>query len=243
MHLMQAMDKWSGVGQREMFKLREISLVEFVEMIRLLGNSTVFGHDQLDSQMTKLATASLYKPLNHLINLSIKTKRFASIWNIGWIVPLHKGKGLNLNTLESFRPVLLLSVTLKLVERAVHRQVVKFMEQSKQFNPLSNSYRKHHGTTTTLIKIADSIFSATDRNEISMIMMIYVTSAFDCVQMDIILDKLRIYNLGEEDLEWFRDFLTHCSTYVMIGGKYSTMREDRSPSVFGPWTSFIHDVC
>ena len=83
-----------------------------------------------------------------MITLSIRSKIFVSKWRIEQIVPLFKGQGLDPNSLSL---VSLLSVTSKLVERAVQLQLVKYMERSKQLNPLSNSYRKHHGTTTTLI--------------------------------------------------------------------------------------------
>ena len=167
--LREAMDSWEGANERKIFNLREVTLIETVELIRLLGNSTAFGHDLMDSQTIKLTVTSLYCPLNFLINLSIRSKRFASKWKIGRIVPLHKGKGLSPNIPESFRPVSLLSVTLKLVERSVLLQVMKYMEESKQINQLSNSYRKQHGTTMTLLEIADAIFTATDENQISTI--------------------------------------------------------------------------
>ena len=89
------MEKWTGAADREIFKLREVTMIETLELVKKLGNLTAFGHDHLNSLTVKLTVASLYRPLNHLIKLSIRSRRFASKWKIGWIVPLHKGKGLD----------------------------------------------------------------------------------------------------------------------------------------------------
>ena len=64
--LREAMSKWTGAGQRDIFKLKEISLslTDTVKLIGQLGNSTTFGHDQLDALTFKLAATSLFKPLN-----------------------------------------------------------------------------------------------------------------------------------------------------------------------------------
>ena len=124
----------------------------------------------------------------------------------------------------SFRPVSLLPVTSKLVEWAVMTQIMEFMETSGQLNPASNSYRKHHGTTTTFLEIADIIFKAADQNRIAAITTVDKTSAFDCVRADILLEKMRVYNFGEKTVEWFKNFLEYRSEYVTVGGKNSRMK-------------------
>ena len=70
--LQEAIDKWPGAVDRPVFKFRDINISETVELIRKLGNSTAFGHVRLDSLTFKLVASSLYIPLNHLINLSLR---------------------------------------------------------------------------------------------------------------------------------------------------------------------------
>ena len=93
-------------------------------------------------------------------------------------MPLYKGKGLDSMQLGSFRPISLLSVMSKLVEKMVQLQVMDFMEKIGQLNPLNNAYRRNHGTTTMIAEIADQIYTASDRT----FMMIDELSDFDCVR-------------------------------------------------------------
>ena len=61
-----------GNGYIGWSQLKEITLSETVTLLKQLGNSFAFGHDRLDSLTFKLVATSLFVPLNHLINLSIR---------------------------------------------------------------------------------------------------------------------------------------------------------------------------
>ena len=127
-------------------------------------------------------------------------------------------------------------VTSKLVERAVMLQMVDYMEKSWQLNPLSNAYRKHHGTMTAMIEIADAIFTVTDINQIATVMTIN--------ESNMLLDKLAIYNFGESEIEWFREYLSYWMEYVTVSGKNSRMKPVKKGvpqgSVLGPVLFMIY---
>ena len=83
--------------------------------------------DNIDSTVIKLAAVPLLQPLTYLINLSINTQIFPTKWKIGRVIPLYKGKNLPKHLPKSYRPITLLPVVSKLVERAIQEQMVKFM--------------------------------------------------------------------------------------------------------------------
>ena len=64
------------------------------------------------------------------------------------------------------------------------------------------------------------------------------TSAFDCIVPEILLNKLKIYNFGEDEITWFKDILSFRTQYITIGGKNLSMRQINSGvpqgSVLGP---------
>ena len=89
-----------------------------------MGNSNTHGFDKLDSMAIKSAGDLLAAPISFLVNLSIKSSSFANKWKIVRIIPLHKGKGLSQFEPKNFRPISLLPVTAKLVERVIQLQMM-----------------------------------------------------------------------------------------------------------------------
>ena len=49
------------------------------------------------------------------------------------------------------------------------------------------------------------------------------TAAFDCVSHELLLGKLQRYKVGQDALDWIRDYLTGRTQYVEIGTAQSRM--------------------
>ena len=141
------------------------------------------------------------------------------------MVPLFKGGKLLKTSPASFRPISLLPITAKLVERAVQSQLSKYMEESGQISMNSHAYRRYHSTTTALLQISDMIFTATDKNLITALTTIDKSSAFDCVQHTNLLRKLKLYNCSEQTCNWMYSYLTHRTQYVLVGAHQSIMTQ------------------
>ena len=155
--------------------------------------------------------------------MSIRKKTFVSHWKIGKLILLFKGKGLAKMDPASYRPISLLSVTSKLVERAVQVQLLSFMDRTRQLNLNNHTYHHHHSTTTALLQMMDNIYAATDENMVTVLMTIDESCAFDCVNFNLLLEKMRLYNFAEDTVSWFQDYLTSRSNYVTINTKDSRM--------------------
>ena len=113
-HLEEALKRWGkAADDRDEFSLSEIDMLETVKLIGSLGNGKAFGHDELDAISLKLVAPSIYLPIQHLVNLSIRSSRFASRWKLGRLIPLHKGKGLDRLSMNLYRPISLLPVVSK----------------------------------------------------------------------------------------------------------------------------------
>ena len=122
-------------------------------LINKLGNNTSYGNDKIDALTIKTAAAILYKPITHVINCSISNSEFIAKWKIGRLLPLFKGKGLNTQDPESYRPISLLPVLSKLTERAIQHQILNYMKETRQINektPLlpHRSFNNHSNVTT-----------------------------------------------------------------------------------------------
>ena len=169
--------------------------MDTLNIIKNLGNS--YANDGIDALALKHGAGSLHGPITHVINCSIAPSKFASRWKIGKLLPLYKGKGLPIQSPESFRPISLLPILGKITEWAVQPQLLNFMENSHQLNNNHHSYRKHHSTVTTMLQLSDSIFEGCNDNLISMVITLDQSSAFDIIEHKTLMRKLCLYNFGE----------------------------------------------
>ena len=220
-----AMEGWnSSRKDTRNLEMKEITLLETAKIIGKLGDSKARGHDDIEALLIKLAAPTLLKPINYLVNLSIRKMEFPMHWKIGKILPLHKGKGLDRQDPSSYRPVSQLPAVGKIAERAVQQQLASFMEETGQWHENMHAYRKEHSTVTALLQMSDDIFQAADSKEVATAVLIDESSAFDCINFKTLDGKLELYGVGWKMRRWILDYLSNRSQYTEIAGKRSTIK-------------------
>ena len=237
--LCESLNNWGDKkDDRDLFNFKTITNIDTLKIIKDLGNTTSSANDRLDSLSLKHGASILHGPITHIINCSIKTSKFATRWKIGKLLPLHKGKGLNPNDPKSFRPISLLPVIGKVIERVLQSQILDFMESSGQMNANHHSYRKQHSTVTAMLQLSDAVFSGCDANRITTLVTLDQSAAFDVLNHITLRRKLKLYNFSEEVLRWIDSYLNFRSQYVSIGTQHSKFNSVTSGvpqgSVLGP---------
>ena len=139
-------------GKNIRFSTTAVSPGEVDEIIRNLKNSKSSGIDDLDTYIIKLIRPYIIPAVCHIINLSIQSKKFPTKWKIARVIPLFKGKGSKFDP-KNFRPVAILPVMSKVLERTMYNQVTTYMDRNGLFNPSHHAYRSFHSTTTALIQM------------------------------------------------------------------------------------------
>ena len=121
----------------------------------------------MDTFVLKMIKDEITPAITHIVNLSIRSSRFPNIWKHSKIIPLFKPGAKDKLSTKSYRPVALLPVVSKVLERVVFMQIVEYMDKNKLFHPNHHGFRSLHSTTTAMIQMYDTWVEAIDRGEMA----------------------------------------------------------------------------
>ena len=107
------------------------------------------------------------------------------------VIPFAKNR--DHKNLNDYRPISLLSVLSKLLERHVHKHLVTYLETRDLFHPLQSGFRRKHSFNTAFARLTDSWLSAMNRSDLSGNVFWTLKKAFDLVDHRILLSKLSVY--------------------------------------------------
>ena len=107
------------------FVIAHISEDEVLKIIEALPNKST-GPASLPLKLLKVVADIIVVPLCNIINLSFSTGVFPEVWKIAKVIPLHKGG--STEELNNFRPISLLSIFDKIIEKLMHSRLYAFFE-------------------------------------------------------------------------------------------------------------------
>ena len=211
---------------KERMKSRQCTLTfqsitedEVLKVIKSIKPTTATGVDFIDNQTLKLVACEITPALTHIINLSISTSTFPTIYKWSKVTPLLKKSSLDPILPSSYRPVNQLVSISKIIERCVFGQLVKYLEANSLLHPNQHGGRGGHSTTTTLIQMHNQWMEDLEDGKTVAVTLVDQSAAFDVCNHKIILDKLRL--LGLDSVEWVASYLTGRTQSVAIGAALS----------------------
>ena len=146
------------------------------------------------------------KPLAAIFNSSLESGVFPNKWKVARVKSVFKtGSKTDLN---NYRPISILLVFSKLIEKIAHDQVSTFLKENSMLSKCQHAFQKLHNTLTTLLNVTDSWFSNADKRKINTSIFHDLKKALDTVDHKILLSKLSKYGIGGAPHQWFTSYLT-----------------------------------
>ncbi len=149
----------------------------------------------------------------------IKHEKIPLVWKISNIVPIPKGS--NSTSPSNYRPISLLSVVSKVLEKIIYNRVAKNLESLCP--PPSNQwgFLPQRSTTSAFIKVTDDWLTQLEEgNEVAAIFF-DIKKAFDSVPHQHLLQKLADINLDPFLIAWISDYLTDRKQCTVLNGSIS----------------------
>ena len=138
------------------------------------------------------------------------------------ITPLIKKPHLDAADVKNYRPVSNLTFVSKVVERLVSGRLVGYLQENNLMPDEQSAYRRNHSTETALLRVISDLINSMDKQEVTLLGLLHLSAAFDCVDHDILLSRLeRTYGIEGLAIEWIRSFLMDRTQQVAFRGQLS----------------------
>ena len=177
------------------------------------------GLDCIGPKFLKLAPDILASSITFLINKSITTGNFPSMWKHARVSPVFK-TGSN-DEVNNYRPISFLPTLSKLIEKWINIKLSAFLNNHKLLYNTQSGFREGYSTETALILMLDTWLKAVNEGRLVGSVMVDFRKAFDMVDHKILLKKLSLYRFSSLTLSWFRCYLSNRSQTVSTNGVYS----------------------
>ena len=205
------------------FQFKVVHPDEVMKIVTGLNNTKSSGLDEIDVFTVKLIIDDILPALTHIVNLSLSTSTFPMKWKTSKVIPLFK-KGDPLNP-KNYRPVALLPILSKVLEKIVFNQVVEYIERNKILHPSHHGSRANFNTSTAVIEMQSYWIDAMERGEVTGVMMLDLSAAFDLVDHRLLLQKLDLMGFDETALNWVSSYLSDRWQCVYVDGQTSDLKQ------------------
>ena len=209
------------------FTMKYVSKVFIENQLKKLKRHKATGIDNLPTCLLKDSASIIARPLSHLINLSIKTSTVPTEWKVARVNPLHKSG--NTTNPDNYLPISILPVLSKIMEKAIHSQLIEYLETNSLITNRQFGYRSNHSTELAATLLLDKIRKDVDTCNMVGAVFVDLSKAFDTIGHSILLSKLRAHGILQNELAWFRDYLFNRRQIVSYDGILS----DPEPVVCG----------
>ena len=200
--------------------LNKVGKTEVWRVIKEINISKSSGLANISSFIVKELFKALLTQVTHMFNLSISKSVFPTAWKSALVIPIPKSG--DLTQVKNVRPISLLPLPGKILEKLIHKQLSDFLEGNSLLIDDQHGFRKNHSTIHSVAQVANYVNTKMDTKLCTLATYIDFRKAFDCVQHPILIDKLSSLNFDDSVILWVASYLANREQKVMANGVYSS---------------------
>ena len=178
-----------------------------VESVIKSLNNVGGGIDKISTHVLLGTYKSILHHLTFFFNLCLKKAIFPTNLKIAVITPLFKGG--NKHMFSNYRPISLLPIFSKILEKILYENLSLFLDHHNILNPLQFGFRKKHSTYMPIAHMYDQITQSLEAKEVACTLYLDLKKAFDTVSIEILLRKLHFIGVRGQLYDMLKSYLSN----------------------------------
>ena len=176
------------------------------------------GYDNLSAQTLENLIPWEIEHFTCIINKIITKSVYPPELKIARIIPIYKSGERNLT--ENYRPIAILPVYSKLIEKILCNQLMDYLNNTHFFNSNQFGFLKGSDTAIASINLIQHIQESIDKGKITATLFIDLRKAFDTIK-HILIDKISKMNLCYDAVLLLKSFLNNRKQFVKLNNDVS----------------------
>ena len=200
--------------------IEPVSIGEVKSLIKQLDTSKSTSTEDFPTWVTKLTVEDICIPITDIINCMLSTSTYPDKWKSAQVVPVPKTS--QPTHCKVYRPISLLYRLGKLSEQVIVNKIKPRLDEIIDMNQYA--YRTSLGTTDAMLHFVHTVTKSLDSLSTSFVQCAFLdfSKAFDCLQPQILLQKMHYLNFNNSLISLVSDFLTNRKQCVRFNSYFST---------------------
>ena len=171
------------------FNFQSVHMSDNTKIIRFPDKHSP-GPDGISYIMLKLSLPAIVGTLVRLSNFSLRLGEVPEEWKDAVVIPLHKGGKKPSKYPISYRPISLTSCVARVLEKALNKQIRKYLEVNKLIYDNQSGFLPQHSTVTQLCYLTHVWTLALDQRQCVQAAFLDLSKAYNRVPTAGLLFKL-----------------------------------------------------
>ena len=185
---------------------------EFITAFKSLKSNKATGYDDISSNVIKNIYEEIKIPLMHVFNKSLQQGIFPDKLNIAKLIPVFKsGEESHVN---NYRPISILPTFSKLLERIVYNRLYTHLTKNNLLYNKQFGFQPKCSTDQAILHLIDELSDAFDKKQYIIGVFVDLSKAFDTVDHNILLTKIKYYGITNTSHKWLSSYLNNRKQYV-----------------------------
>ena len=119
---------------------------------------------------------------------------------------------------NSYRPISVVSVFSRILEKIVHNQIYEYLKATKALTMSQSAFQKCCSTVTSLIDSTDNWYENIDNKQLNLTIFLDLKKVLNTVNQKILLEKLKKYGFRDIAGDWLQSYLEDRKQYCAANG-------------------------
>jgi hypothetical protein len=241
---------FSTTTEDDEFRLEQITTEQVLTAIKKIKSNKPSGFDMIPCHVYKDFCDILAPIIAKLFTRSLQENTFPELMKMSIIRPLYKNKG-SKSDMTNYRAIAIIPIIAKIFEIIVCNKLCDYLDKIKYFNASQHGFRKDHSTLSAVMTLVNEILENADEKNYTGVIYLDYTNAFNFVNHNMLLNKLKNAGLSVNLLQWFNTYLKKRKIIVREGEitskTYGTVAgvpagSNLSPLLYGIFCNDLPDI-